>query len=264
MAAAGGWLLMVYVLVNTVWLDGERIGFDIVLVASPLLSWWTTRHLINAWRLRELVPRWLLDRRWHGSLDTVVDSERRPLRSIGISLGEVAARTGAMVGELLTIPNVQIFRGVHPPDASLPPTTHAVTAGRSLVLVESVALPPGRYGTDGHGRVLCDGVYIGQSVRPLLATVRRWQRALPRRHHVSAVVVLHPTVPGEFAFVDPPQRELVWALADDAVEEIRSRLAHKQSTSARAFAALIAGTTDHGSAAWPAPKTARLRLSGGS
>src|SRR5690348_457879 len=44
--------------------------------------------------------------RWHGSLDTVTDSERRGLRPIGMTAREVAVRTGAL---LRAVPGVLVF-----------------------------------------------------------------------------------------------------------------------------------------------------------
>lgn len=164
----------------------------------------------------------LPERRCHGSLDAVTDNERRPLRSIAASAHDVASRTGDLLAELLAVPGVRIFCGVRPPGTDLPRTPHAVSAGRRLVLVESVAWPPGRYDmTDG--RVNCDGIYIGQSVGPLLAAVQHWRNVLPRNHDVSAMIVVHGGG-GVIILPSPVAGDLAWVQADDAVREVRQRI----------------------------------------
>ncbi|HEY1920946.1 MAG TPA: hypothetical protein VGH27_35700 [Streptosporangiaceae bacterium] len=182
--------------------------------------------------------------RWHGTLDSITDSERRALRPIGMSAHEAAARTGSLLATLLSIPSVRIFQGIRPdadgllgipPDADgspatgppatgLQPIAHAVTAGHRLVFVESVAWPPGRYHTAAGGRIHCDGVYIGQSVRPLIAAVCRWREKLAPGHEVSALVVVHPTSRVEPALPDAIAGDLAWSGACDAVREVRSCL----------------------------------------
>ena len=137
--------------------------------------------------------------RWHGTLDMIIDSERRALRPIGTSAHEVAARTGSLLAALLVAPNVRVFQGVHPEAGGIPPIAHAISAGHRVMLIESVAWPPGTYHTAPEGRIHCDGVYIGQSVRPLLAAVCHWRRSLSPGHEISALVVVHPTGLGELA-----------------------------------------------------------------
>src|SRR5262249_46037110 len=154
---------------------------------------------------------------------------------------EVAARTGAMLADLLTLPGVRIFQGVRPA-VGVPPVPHVVNAGRRLVFVESVAWPPGRYATTAGGRVHCNGVYTGQSVRVLAAAVRKWREDLPPGHAVSAVVVVHATCDEEqdLALPETAEFSVSWARASDAVRAIRAQLSHRiEPASLAAVAALI-------------------------
>jgi hypothetical protein len=176
-----------------------------------------------------------------GSLDTITDSERRALRPIAISAHDVAVRTGALLGELLTLPGVRIFQGVRPAAADLPRIPHAISIGRRVLLVESVAWPAGRYATTPAGRIHCDGMYIGQSVRPLLAATWRWREALAPGHRVSALVVVHPSAGGDIRLPAAAGKDIAWAHAADAVRFIRQQLPPgQQPVSIRAVAALVA------------------------
>lgn len=136
--------------------------------------------------LREELTRWLVD--------DVMDSERRPLRPIGASAGEVAARTDRLLAEASGRSGFRVFSGVAV-DSGQAPITHAISAGRLVLLVESVAWPSGTYSTMPDGSVLCDGTYIGQSIRPLVGAVRRLQRTTPRGYRIGAIVVVHPSLP---------------------------------------------------------------------
>lgn len=190
------------------------------------------------------VPEAVLSRRCHGSLDAITDSERRGLRPIGTTAREVAARTGTLLMELFALPGVRIFQGVRPAAGDVPPISHAVSSGHMLVLVESVAWPPGRYATTAAGRVHCDGVYIGQSVWPLVTAVRHWQQALPPGHRVHALVVVHPIAAGDLALPVSDRPELGWAAACDAVHDLRACLPRgRRRASATAIAVLAAATT---------------------
>lgn len=174
----------------------------------------------------------------------ITDSERRTLRPIGTTAHEVAARTGVMLGALPAGPGVRIFQGVRPAAEDLPRIPHAICAGRQLILVESVAWPPGRYQDGQDGRIHCDGMYIGQSVWPLVNAARYWRGTLPRGHRVSALVVVHPTGEGDLVLPAGTTAELAWTSAGDAVAAIRDRLPRgRPRGSARAVAALIAATT---------------------
>jgi hypothetical protein len=189
----------------------------------------------------------VLSRRCHGSLDAITDSERRGLRPIGTTAREVAARTGALLADLFALPWVRIFQGVRPSAADLPCIPHVISAGRTLVLVESVAWPPGHYAATAVGRIHCDGVYIGQSVRPLITAVGLLWEALPPGHRVSAVVVVHPTAGGELALPAPSRPDLGWTRAGDAIHEIKAHLpSGPQPVSVSAVAALVAAIAEAG------------------
>ena len=191
-----------------------------------------------------VLPAAVLPGRCHGSLAAITDSERRGLRPIGTTAREVAARTGILLNELLARPGVRIFLGVRAAAApDLPRIPHAISAGRQLILVESVAWPPGRYAARTAGRIHCDGTYIGQSVRPLANAVRHWRETLPRGHRVSALVVVYPTTAGHLTLPAPATRDLAWTSADDAVRVIHARLPRGQpAVSMKAVAALFAAT----------------------
>ncbi|HEY7144276.1 MAG TPA: hypothetical protein VH637_08515 [Streptosporangiaceae bacterium] len=180
--------------------------------------------------------------RYHGSLDAITDSERRALRPIGLSAYEVAVRTGALLAVLAAVPGVRIFQGVRAADGDLPRIAHAVSAGRRLLLVESVAWPPGRYAAAANGRIYCDGAYTGQSVRPLLAAVRYWRATLPPRHQVRALIVVHLITEGALALPSAGP-DLGWIRADDAASGLRVFLPRRrQAISSGAVAVLVAAT----------------------
>lgn len=204
------------------------------------------RGTADPWHASPGVPSSVLSRRCHGSLDAVTDSERRALRPIGTTAHEVAASTGVLLAALLALPSVRIFQGVRQPAVDVPRIPHAISAGRRLVLVDSVAWPPGRYTASGTGRIHCDGVYIGQSVVPLIAAVGHWREILPPDHQVSAFVVVHPAARGDPAARDdlalPPAAtgDLAWAPADQAARAIRAHLpSGHQAVSIQAVLALL-------------------------
>ncbi len=183
--------------------------------------------------------------RWHGSLASITDSERRELRPIDITAREAAARTGHILAGLCALPGVHIFQGVRSATADLPRVPHAVSAGRHVVLVESVAWPPGRYATEGTGRVYCDGAYIGQSVRQLSAAVRCWRESLPSGHRVFGLVVVHSCASGELTLPRAASRDIAWTCAGDAVAAIRALLPRRlDQGSLRAIAALVMATAE--------------------
>jgi hypothetical protein len=183
--------------------------------------------------------------RCHGRLGTIIDSERRALRPIGSTAQEVAERTGELLRDLFALPGVHIFQGVRPTAADAPRISHAIVAGRQVVLVESVAWPPGRYAAAATGRIYCDGTYIGQSVRPLTDAVRYWREILPAGHRVSALVVVHLTTAGDLGLPATTSRGLAWARAEDAVPDIRARLSRVPlGISMKAVAALVAATAE--------------------
>jgi hypothetical protein len=180
----------------------------------------------------------------YGTLDRITDTERRPLRPIGSTAHEVAARTGALLDGLLGGPGVRMYRGVHLAGRELPPISYALSAGRQVVLVESVAWPPGSYATAPGGAVFCDDTYIGQSVRPLVGAVHRLRRLLSRGHRVSAVVVVHPCAAGRLTLPAASGGEVAWAHAGEAVRTISRRLLRRgpRPVASPASAALAAAS----------------------
>ena len=242
-----GWLLALAGLVGTMSIIPElgwnRALWVAVLCGSSPLTVWMTRRVIASRRLRAIVPPLVMQQRFHGDLAAVTDNEQRPLRPIGSTAHEVAARTGVLLADLIAIPCVRIFHGIHAPGASLPLISHAISAGRQLVLIESVAWPPGRYETSANGRIHCDGTYIGQSARPLTAAVRHWQELLPKNHRVSAMIVVHAVAEGDIALPASAPGGLTWVFAEDVVRSIRQRIPDgRQSVSRNTVAALLAAT----------------------
>jgi hypothetical protein len=196
-------------------------------------------NYVDRWTPCPDAPAAGLSHHSHGSLDVVTDSERRSLRSIGTTAREVAVVTDALLRRLFEMPSVQVFHGVRPA-ADLPPVPHVVSSGHRLVFVESVAWPPGHYATGSAGLIYCDGFYIGQSVRPLIAAIRRWQESLPSGHSVSAVVVVHTAGNGEIVLPAVSEHGPVWTRSADAARDVRARLPHRlRPTSVAAIAALI-------------------------
>ena len=183
--------------------------------------------------------------RSYGTLDVITDSERRSLRPIGMTAHEAAVRTGRLLVGLLPLPGIRIFQGVRSPVAGTPPVPHVVSVGTHLVFVESVAWPAGRYAIATAGQIHCDGVYTGQSVQSLIATVRHWQETLPADYAVSALVVVHSVNDGELVLPCPDDSGIGWARPSDAVPRIRSCMPPgRQSPGMRAVAALVAATID--------------------
>lgn len=246
-ALAITWLLAIAGLIGTLaiiprigW--GRAVWFAVLCGALPL-ALWLTRRVAAGRRLRSVIPQQLLDQRHHGTLDVITDSEWRPLRPIGMTAREAASRTGALLTDLLAIPAVRIFHGVRPAGPGLPPVPHAVSAGRQLILVESVAWPPGRYDTAADGRVRCDGTYIGQSAGQLVAAARQWSELLPRNHQVMAMVVVHAAACGEMILPAPAGRDLAWVPAGNAVTELRRRISPGAPAVSRNVIAALAEST---------------------
>lgn len=199
----------------------------------------------DRWTGHPAGPTVIMSRRSYGNLETITDSERCALRSIGRTAREVAATTGSLLADLLAQPGVRIFQGVRSPNTNMPRIPHAISAGRRLLLVESVAWPPGRYATTDAGRICCDGVYIGQSVRPLITAVHHWRETLPRGHRVSAVVIVHPTCEGHLALPTATGGDLRWTHVGNTTCDIRAHFPPGQpATSSRTVATLIAATGD--------------------
>jgi hypothetical protein len=189
----------------------------------------------------------LITRRSLGNLDEVTDSERRALRPIGTTAHEIAVMTAKLLGELLTFPSVRIFHGLRPADANQPRIPHAISAGHQLVLVDSVAWPPGEYSTTPTGQIYCDGRYIGQSVLPMVTAVQHWRAILPADHQVIGLVIVHPTPDRDLAPAPPApiSADLFWARAHEAVGDLRRRLPPgRQPVSLPAMKALVAATSE--------------------
>lgn len=165
--------------------------------------------------------------RTYGTLDGVTDSEHRSLRSIGATTGEVAARTVALLHPLRAVPGVRIFRGVRPLGEDLPPIPLAISKGRLLILVESVAWPAGSYRVGLDGAIQGDSVYIGQSTSGLSAAVRHWRGRMPDRHVVAAIVIVHSDAADLVELRRPPLGNVSWALAEDAPRVLR-RAVHRR------------------------------------
>jgi hypothetical protein len=243
-ALALGWMLAFGGVIGTM-LAVPRLGWDraswvAVLLASLPYAMWMTRRVAASRRLREIVPPLLLERRCHGNLESITDSEQRPLRSIGSSARDAAIRTGVLLSDPVAVPGVRIFHGVRPPGASLPLISHAISAGRELLLVESVAWPPGHYETAANGQVHCNGTYIGQSAHLLIRTVHLWRELLPKNHRVSAMVVVHAAA-DDIVLPAASAEDLTWVLAADALADIRRRIKPgSQPASRNVVAALIA------------------------
>jgi hypothetical protein len=184
-----------------------------------------------------------LSRRCYGSLDSITDSERRALRPIGATAYDVAVWTASLLSELFAVPGIRIFQGVRATTADLPRIPHAINAGRHIILVESVAWPPGRYAAAVAGRIFCDGAYTGQSTHALSNAVRYWQGTMPPGHQVRGLVVVHPAAEGCLLLPGIGSRDIIWASADDAVGQVRAHLPRRrQSASLKAVAALIAAS----------------------
>jgi hypothetical protein len=244
------WLLSLSLFVKIA-ASGPTYGafYGFLLCGSPLAATWATRRVFAVRRTRGRVPERVLARRYHGDLELITDSDRRSLRPIGVSAAEIASRTANLLDKLPTIPSLRIFHGVRPPGTAFATAhtiaaAHAVACGRSILLVESVTFPPGNYQTDVEGRVRCDGVYIGQSIGPLLENVRQWRRVLPRSHRVSAMVVVHDMSDGEWRLPDPQGTDLLWVPAREAVREIGRWIPDAATISRRSLAALLAATPD--------------------
>jgi hypothetical protein len=245
-ASLTGWLMTLACLVSVVSfvpdIGWTEIGYIVVLCVAPQCAILATRHVRSSLRIRATLPPSLVDRRLHGNLDAVSDGRLRPLRSIGTAAAEVTAQTGALLIGLISNPGVHVFHSIRATSSRIPVVAHAVTAGRTVTLVESVAWPPGQYQVDHDGRLRCDGRYIGQSVDLLLAAVRYWKAALPRSHRVTAIVVIHRTGPGRYALPATLSSEIEWAEPETALGTLRARTAGRRNVSAHVLAALATAT----------------------
>jgi hypothetical protein len=245
--STAGWLLTIACLIafivfvpNVGWVE---TGYLLVLCSAPQAAIWAARQARASMRLRATVPMSVISRRLHGNLDSVPDDDNRALRPIGLDVAEVVARTGAMLTELVVRPGVHVFHGIRTRIAQAAIVASVVSAGPVLILVDSVAWPPGRYDLDADDRVRCDGVYIGQSAGPLMAAVHHWRKTLPRGHRVGALVVVHTVGPGRYVL--PPTRPgVAWIRSDDLLTKIGQHLPRRCAPSMHALAALAAACPD--------------------
>lgn len=246
---AGAWLLVIGGYVGTFALLSPRGSASVVplavmaVAAGPAV--WVTRRVLVLRRVCTQVPMPLLRQRRYGDLTAVAEDDGRPLRPVGMAVIDVVARTDALLGSLTSYPGVRIFQGVRLPGAVRPVASHAVSAGRSLVLVESVAWPAGRYRTDLGGRVNCDGQYIGQTTRALTAAVGACRAILPRSHRVCALIVVHRAVEGDYV-LPADTRDLRWTIEENLTRDLHRLLSpHLFSVSRHVVAALACDTARH-------------------
>jgi len=198
------------------------LAFAIVAVVA-------TRHYV-ALRRTAALAAFPADRRTYGDL-SAADDDHRALRPVGVGCREVAAQTDEVLAGLTEIPSVRIFRGIRPTGARRSVAAHAVSAGRLLVLVESVAWPPGSYSVNAAGRVCCGEHPIGQSTGPLAAAVRALRVVLPLSHRVTAVVAVRRG-PGSYQL--PADTRLVsWVFADELAGRLHAQLKRYPRTVSR-------------------------------
>jgi hypothetical protein len=245
-ASLAAWLLTATALVGAVSFtpgaDWPQTAFMVVLCGAPQGALWAARHARRSRLALASVTEPILEQRLHGELDAISDNACRPLRPIGMSASDVARQTRSLLIELIKFPSVRIFQGVRTHGTHSPPTAHAVTAGKTIIFVESVAWPPGTYTLGNNGRVSCDGRYIGQSVRPLLDVVSHWRDVLPRNHRVFALVVVHRTETGQYVLPVAKGHQIALVHAEDALGEITRRVARRRHVSTHTIAALVAAT----------------------
>lgn len=244
-AMTGAWLVVFAGLAGTVAML-SRLGTGAVLPLAVMCGGTVpavlaTRRVVAFRRLRARVPAPLLRQRRYGDLAAMTDDDdSRPLRPVCVSLAEVLARTDAMLSPFTAFPSVRIFEGVRVPGAARPLAPFAVSAGRLLVLIESVAWPPGRYQTDATGRVRCNGQYIGQTVHTLSRATRACRALLPRSHQVCALVVVHRTSEGGY-LLPAGTGQLRWVLADNLPRDLHALLSPNLSSVSRHTIAAFAG-----------------------
>jgi hypothetical protein len=165
--------------------------------------------------------------RLRGTLENLIDDERRSLRPIGMSVREAASRTEKLLDRLTENRGVQLFAGVRVAKGA-PRIGFAVSTATHLLLLESVAWPAGEYTVGPHGRVLCDGTYIGQSVLPLIGSVRLLRRVV-RRRRIGAVVVVHPSGAGAPSLPVSSPAGPAWLAPDKVGSHIARRLLLRRS-----------------------------------
>lgn len=229
--AASGWgLVCASTVVTLIGLAGSgrrgRYGAwaPAVLGASLLPALYLTGLARRLTVLEARAPLPVAEHRRHGELPPATAGGNRSLRSVGADGAALAVRTDTQLGGLTVLPGVRIFRGIRAGDPARVVATHAVSAGPVVVLVESVAWPPGNYGLDRGGQVICDGVPTGQATTGLERAVARCQALLPRDHQVRAVVSVHRTGSSDY-LLPSPGRTVSWTFAEDLVETLMPHLA---------------------------------------
>jgi hypothetical protein len=170
--------------------------------------------------------------RRRGTLDRMTDEEGRALRPIGMSVREAADRTGVLLNPVADHPGVRLYAGVRVAKQG-PRIGFAISTDTHVLLVESVAWPSGSYTVSPEGCVHCDGTYIGQSVHPLLGSVRHVRR-LVRRLTVGAVVVVHPSDPGTPSLPPESPGGVLWL----PPSEVRAYVARRLLLRGRAISCL--------------------------
>jgi tetratricopeptide (TPR) repeat protein len=241
LATIGGFVGAAVVLAGVGW---PALVSLLVLVGAAGPALCATRQVASLRRVLIQVPAPLLHQRLHGDLVAVGSDGCRPLRSVSAATSDVLGRTDELLARLISIPSVRIFRGVRPAELAGLLVGHAISAGRRLVLVESVAWPPGEYRLDAAGLVRCDSRYIGQSAQPLAAAVRAYRRSLPRGHRVEAVVVVHQSGSGPYT-LPASTPDLGWIFADELAGHLRALLTRQPGTVSRHVIAALVGPSRH-------------------
>jgi hypothetical protein len=160
--------------------------------------------------------------RRRGTLDRMTDEEGRGLRPIGMSVREAADRTGVLLNPVADHPGVRLYAGVRVARQAQR-IGFAISTASRVLLIDSVAWPSGSYTVSSEGCVHCDGTYIGQSVHPLLGSVRHMRRLVPRLA-IGAVVVVHPSGLGTPSLPARSPGGIVWLAPTQVREYVARRL----------------------------------------
>jgi hypothetical protein len=243
--AAGSWGLVCIAAVTTVVgvARGRTGRYGVwalaALGASLLPALYLTGRAHRLMMIEAQAPLRVAEQRRHGELPSAATHGRGSLRSVGAGGAAVAARTDTQLGALTVLPGVRIFRGIRASHPFRVIATHAVSAGRVVVLVESVAWPPGDYRVDPDGQVWCDGLPTGQTTVGLQAAVAACRRRLPRDHLVRALICVHRTAAAGY-LLPAPGRTVSWTFAEDLVETLMPHLAPYAAAVSRHVVAALA------------------------
>jgi hypothetical protein len=245
-ASLAGWLLAVGGLVGLISvlpeLGWRQVAYLTVLCLAPQAAIWVGRQVRLLRRARHSIPAFAVEQRLHGQLDLLAENDGRQLRPVGLAAGDIAWRTGSLLDKLISIPGVYVFHGVNGARSAPPMVAHVVAAGRTVVLVEAVAWPPGEYRVDASGRVSCNDRYIGQSVNALMDAVGYWRQTLPRSHRVSALVIAYASSGAPPCLPPSAGPMLSWVAADHALNALTERVPARRRISAHSMAALVSAT----------------------